>query len=429
MDSSSYESVRTNDEEEPNICLDESENDDIDKYRPQNQQMHCLNCCSTSMKKKKIIWIQRFGFFLTIFLSIFSIQSLSSWLYFKWETRQHFWRQGPGPFPTNQYELEKYKLGLRLDWPKMYQKLPTDTDTPPPDQEICFVHVGKSAGSTLSCYLGFLHGRCGPIEIDKHSYLPGISKAPGKLSDAVTHMIHVASDDCQKRDFAYYLFVVRDPFERLQSWFTYERHKHGISSHSRSQHDKLFVDCDYDTLNQLGEFGLADRGEEELTKCQRRARYAITGREKYYYHNYFNYGYYVEQVKRNHPNFDPSQALVIRSEHLEADWRSIEVGILHGNQAHGSLDARHTNLSQKRPRDLMVSELARQQICRYLCMEIQIYKDLLHNAQNLIPADVDISIRQLTKNCPVEAATSTCDIDEEFQRKKSKSDDDEEDDD
>jgi hypothetical protein len=109
-------------------------------------------------------------------------------------------------------------FSIRPDWPKLYQKYPADQA---PKTNICFVHVGKSAGSTLSCYLGFMHGRCKRWKKDGSPVIK-LPKAPGLLPDSVTNMIHNGWNDCTDQTFSYFLFVVRDPIKRLQSWFTYE---------------------------------------------------------------------------------------------------------------------------------------------------------------------------------------------------------------
>jgi hypothetical protein len=360
-----------------------------------------------------------------IFILIGSLIILSLWAYEKWETRQHFMRRGPGPFPRNFHQLELYKQGLRPDWPRIYQKLPESmTSSDPNHKEICFVHVGKSAGSTLSCYFGFLYPRCEPhVDQETHMLVPKIEMDPGELSKSVTHMIHAEHNDCTHQEFDYYLYVVRDPLTRLQSWFTYEypRNIHTAEKRSSWEATKIFfIDCVFDSLNQIGEIGLAgpeENGGKNLTTCQRRARYAVTGREKYSFHNSYNYGYYQYQVEHYHNN-TTNRTLVIRSEHLESDWHSIELDILNGDLfLNVSSTFLHTNTSPKRPQDRVLSDVARQRICRYLCYEIQIYKKLLRSARNLKTADVELSMQELRGKCPVEASSTACNIDEAYRQK------------
>lgn len=412
-------------DDDDNLFDDEDEEyGELQKFSGQTQHSRCNSCCRCCGR----CCYRTVAVLILIKMVTFS----TFWIYVKWGTRQHFMRRGPGPFPKNANQLELFRQGLRFDWPVIYQKFPVPDDSNAPKQQICFVHVGKSAGSTLSCYLGFLHGRCQSyFDSDSHSFVPKIKKAPGLLPDAVTHMIHVSYNDCTRQEFDYYMYVVRDPLSRLKSWFTYE-HPMDIPEGPKFKYwsdvQKLYIDCAFDTLNQLGEIGLADNSENDksdLTICQRRARYAVTGREKYYFHNYYNYGYYQNQVERYH-NDSSSKILVIRSEHLETDWNSIEMDILHGevNGSFSSLSSfKHTNSSPKRPQDLVLSDVARQRICRYLCDEIQVYKGLLQSALNLKPSEVEISMRELEFQCPIEALSPTCDIEDEFRRINEDSDD------
>ena len=86
------------------------------------------------------------------------------------------------------------------------------------DEEICFVHVGKTAGSTIGCLLGFsLHCQdTKPVE--------------GILVERTTHIFHGDVYDCRD-DSSYFLFVVRDPIERARSAFNYDRPKFGQFYH------------------------------------------------------------------------------------------------------------------------------------------------------------------------------------------------------
>jgi hypothetical protein len=415
--------------EEEALCGDDDNDEEygeLHKFSKHKRSSRCGSCCQCCGRCC-------YRTILTL-IAIKIVTFVSLRIYIRWGTRQHFMRRGPGPFPKNIDELVLYRQGLRFDWPKIYQKNPIPRrHSNAPNPQMCFVHVGKSAGSTLSCYLGFLHGRCeSHYDETTHERIPKIGKAPGLLlPDAVTHMIHVSYNDCTHQDFDYYLYVVRDPLSRIQSWFTYE-HPMNIAKGPKFRYwsdvQKLYVDCAFDTLNQLGEIGLAEIGETEnaeLSICQRRARCAITGREYYYFHNYYNYGFYLDQVERYHSD-SSTKTLVIRSEHLETDWNSIELDILHGDGEQGSFHSfssfRHTNSSPKRPQDLVLSDVARERICRYLCDEIQVYKGLLQSALNLKPSDVETSMQELKMKCPIEALSTTCSIEDEFQRQNDNAD-------
>jgi hypothetical protein len=409
-------SVIENDDDDDDDDIDDLGDEEFGGYPipAKKQQIHRIACCCQCLSRTMLILV-------LISLAMF----LSFWASVKWETRQHFMRRGPGPFPKNYEQLVLYKQGLRPDWPRIYQKLPESMiSNDPHRKEICFVHIGKSAGSTLSCYFGFLYHRCeAHVDQESHTFVPKIEMAPGKLSKSVTHMIHAEHNDCTHQEFDYYLFVAREPLSRLQSWFTYE-YPWDIPSAKESESWKytkaFFIDCAFGSLNQIGEIGLAgndENGSTNLTICQRRARNAITGRERYSFHNYHNYGYYQYQVEHYH-NDTSNRTLVIRSEHLESDWQSIERVILNGEfLSNASSTFQHTNASPKRPQDSVLSDVARLRICRYLCYEIQIYKRLLQSALNLKASDVEVSMQELRERCPIEAASTVCNIDEAYQQK------------
>ena len=115
------------------------------------------------------------------------------------------------------------------------------------DKSICFVHVGKTAGSTLACYLGFRY-ECG-----EKMHLP-----QGQLLLQTSHLIHNSFNDCRDDD-NYYLFALRDPVSRMKSWFTYERpgpqEQDGVLYRRKKA---LFIDCPFETFSDLVEKGLGD---------------------------------------------------------------------------------------------------------------------------------------------------------------------------
>lgn len=47
-------------------------------------------------------------------------------------------------------------------------------------------------------------------------------------------------------------------------------------------------------------------------------------------------------------------------------------------------------------------------LCRGLCEEIQVYKEILHRAENLRPDEIAQSMDELSAQCPTEAQLSQC---------------------
>jgi Sulfotransferase family len=251
--------------------------------------------------------------------------------------------------------------------------------TRPEAVSICFVHVGKTAGSTVGCALGFNLHCHGDIWRPDHSLLHRYT----------THVHHSDINDCSVRH-DYYLVTVRDPVERLLSWYEYERRKLA----------ELRKDCNFRTLNDLAVHGLGESNPWVSRACRDRARRAVVGEEQFGYHAYHNYGYHMRQVPSN------ATVVAIRSEHLVEDWNSIEAYL--GSSARvESFPLRNRAGNSTRWRRILTDE-ARSHLCRHLCDEIQVYKTVLHRAVNLNWTDVDESMAELRRSCPREADLAGC---------------------
>jgi len=149
-------------------------------------------------------------------------------------------------------------------WMDRYPFLPAVDDVPD-ENRICFVHVGKTAGSTLACYLGFQYPAC--------EYR--MMLLPGSLPQWTTNLMHTHYDTCMREtNIGMYLFTLRDPVARMQSWFRYE-HPYSEQVHDYRYKKLLFVDCNFHSLEELG--GPRGLGGKGSTECSRRAWWAMQG--------------------------------------------------------------------------------------------------------------------------------------------------------
>lgn len=302
----------------------------------------------------------------------------------------------------------------------------------PDEKRICFVHVGKTAGSTLACYLGFDYSHCATGENNTYSTNIPSNKLLASAYDTIkemipsnsilphvtTSMIHKSTDSCledigiNNDHMSMYLFIVRNPYSRIQSWFEYERINNktttNIQQSSSYQIKKpLYIDCQFQTLNQLG--GKTGLGGKNNTLCSRRAFRAISGVTGYNTHNYYNYQYYYNKVLNDHtknPNI-----IVIRTEHIEYDYNQIEINILHnihGPPLNDNYTFTHKNKSPKLLDDMYIDIVSKHNICAALCYEIQTYKMILQNAINLNKIDYITSMNELSIDCPIQVGTNTC---------------------
>jgi hypothetical protein len=111
----------------------------------------------------------------------------------------------------------------------------------PRDDSICFVHVGKTAGSTVGCYLGFSHHCANTTMLD------------GVLPMITTHLFHNDVDNCYD-DAAYYLFVIRDPVERAKSAFYYNRPDEDCNDMHWEDYEKFYLECPFFTFESKSLF-------------------------------------------------------------------------------------------------------------------------------------------------------------------------------
>jgi len=273
-------------------------------------------------------------------------------------------------------------------WTDRYPFLPRIDDVPD-DKRVCFVHVGKTAGSTLSCFLGFQYPAC--------DYRMKV--IPGYLPQYTTNVIHTRYDTCERENIAVYLFTLRDPLKRLMSWFTYERPNRNTSERQVKIKRPLYIDCGFQTMNQVGEA----MSEGNSTVCSRRAWRAVQGLQGFMSHNKYNFGYYWSRIRHHRT----ARIAVIRTEHLQDDWASVEMISLNGPK-NITYDFGKKNQSHKNKEDTYLSKEAHRNLCDGLCEEIQIYKLVLQRAENLTPNDVEVSMQELKESCPVEAVAERC---------------------
>lgn len=279
-------------------------------------------------------------------------------------------------------------------WARKYFFLPQPNKSAG-DKSLCFVHVGKTAGTTIACYLGFRYRG------EEQFMMP-----KGRLRDNTVHAFHNWINDCPDDD-DYYLFATRDPISRIQSWFTYERplSYRGEQDIESLQQKRLFIDCPFPHLNNLAEDGLGDNPTVPKT-CRKRAFDAIRGYRIFYRHNFYNYQWYLDHVPKEKP------LMVLRQEYLATDWTSAEAFLarLANDTSHFAITFPHRNRSPiVAEADKYLSEKALKNLCAVLCKEIQAYKTILDRSVNLSPEDKAASLESLGQKCPREVEDPKCD--------------------
>lgn len=269
-----------------------------------------------------------------------------------------------------------------------------------PENSICFVHVGKAGGSAVGCSLGF----------SLHCH--GSKQKQGQLPKLTTGVFHKDVYNCHDNS-AYFLFVLRDPIDRAQSAFNYERPIRSDEDESDEypRIKEFYRDCPFWTFDEMIQNGVlspekvSDENQDGSPPdvCHTRAIGSLRGTENHASHLYYNYQYYYEAVPQD------AQILVIRNEHLIDDWNLLE-SFVGGNRS-VIADVQSIPKSNSYPHsaeDLFLSEESRVALCHELCNEIQIYKSILERAANLDEMQLQVSLDELAAKCPEEATAEIC---------------------
>jgi hypothetical protein len=318
----------------------------------------------------------------------------------------------------------------------------------------CLVHVGKTAGGTLSCRFGTWLAKSCHVH-HRHPQSNNSSRSnsnhqmPSPLRDFVRGKFHKATDwGCLNKRGGVsqqiprtWLFTLRHPLDRIASWFQYENILFNHVNEIAGNRPALFRDC-FETLDDLSQFGLqvafqynnnnnnetdafvngssvyfsekknrnhdGDGDPECSNQCAKRAWDAVTGHVGYQYHNFYNYRYYLDWVEhvmgggegRRGSSFRNFTILVIRSEHIEEDWTTLEVLYGGNNNVSSKWYHRDDDAPRRHQSNSSVHPDSYPNLCRALCKEIEVYTWLLHQAINLTPHQRQESLEELRAKCP-----------------------------
>jgi len=250
------------------------------------------------------------------------------------------------------------------------------------------------------------------------------SVTPGLLPQYTTRLFHSDEYNCFD-DSSYYLFVVRNPLDRLVSAFNYDRPADGNWTTffqqkpylQRTNITQLHLDCPFDSIDTLARLGLSDEGNV-TDVCKHRAGAFIDGTEYLGIHSYWNYQFHLEGVPNN------ARIITIRQNNLVDDWNTIEhlIGgeeqvlgpnqtvLLHQNEHIVASTNIRNDTNDFLVDEKFLSDESRALLCDRLCNEIQAYKKILSISVNLNEEQVQQSINEVKKSCPKEADTTLCSL-------------------
>ena len=295
----------------------------------------------------------------------------------------------------------------------------------PKPRSISFLHVGKAGGSSVSCNIkasfkfgkrhcpGYEHGNKLKYAYDAHN--------DSAISQQVSCYVHY-----NERLYCYnnptFLVNIRNPVHRLISWYLYEHRENWdvtvdhITYPNRPKHcgQQMLFAC-YPTLDSLATVGLAgqrpsdgeilkighDLGEDQ---CRLWAWAAVRGRVPASFHNVWNYEWYLHYLLDRKAGGKDLEIFLLRIEHLDEDWSNLD-SFLGGTGSPLPKSRSHNNDASEKQlavSDRYISAEGMKNLCRALCREIQVYKQILSIADNLSKEQVEESLRELSETCPKE---------------------------
>lgn len=278
------------------------------------------------------------------------------------------------------------------------------------ETRFCLIHVGKTAGSKVSCELGQLYGEF---------YCDFRKKRKSALKEAFIGSSHMygARKQCEHSNFDSFLYTLRNPLDRLVSWYYYEHPSTPIFSNKlycknvRKFHKHL-PDIPDGCFETLEDFASNCINTTNATECQRLAYKVASGQELCGCsgHNSLGYKHYHQMMQKLTQSNITYTLLAIRTEQLAEDWDKLEGAFQRHYNTEPGLNGTvrfrtRSGIVQKTLNGTKPTTLSRQgrlNLCRALCQEVQVYKELLFAAENLDEAQVNESLSQLVASCPEE---------------------------
>ena len=327
------------------------------------------------------------------------------------------------------------------------KKVPSYTKSVSPSQRsIVFVHVGKAGGDTIR---GTLRSSCtwSPYEHirrqcrdEMHSNQPETALSRSMMGVIHTKRRYPIHGAQQATTF---LWSVRNPIDRITSWFYYSHPRNCGLVDSKSpacaiqqkQHGGWAYDFYIKCFSDINDFAFAlnhhNQGtylEDPMKKkkkkkkkkktmmtittnatttktttgmsCTEIAHLGLSGNIPDAGHLYYNYRYYANLTILAYPW---KEILVVRAEHLWKDLQTIENLLWGGGPVLRNEDyVNHTHGSEKSYRSSL-SSAGSKILCCHLHEEIRIYLRVLGQGLNLNDVDRESSLQSLLTTCGVDS--------------------------
>lgn len=281
------------------------------------------------------------------------------------------------------------------------------------NRNIAFVHIGKTGGTTASkmirrqCTFSSDIACAKHIAVEEYKSIPKSNET--QISKQVQEYYHVRKVNATK--YNSFIISVRHPIDRLISWFLHEHPLNGLLPRRKDDDILNLFEC-YKEINDLATIGLQPTlsNDEKKRYCQLLARYYVTGKLNRSQHSTANYHYYTNDLLHEY-NSSQKEIFLLRTNYFWKDWESINY-ILGGGH-NSTIEINHHTHRQNKEHKVIVSNRTISlgglvNFCKFLCAEIQLYKELIYRAANLNDMDKDTSLNELKETCPIQAIQPIC---------------------
>lgn len=277
-----------------------------------------------------------------------------------------------------------------------------------PDRVITYLHVGKTGGTTLN---SVLRSNCEWMNLafaKKQCFenLHGNSRISNLTRTSIHCGMRPKNRNWYKRSNSF-LVTLRNPISRLVSAFNFEHPKNN-NNKGKGVRKSFYGNC-YDTFPNL----VNDLVAKNKTDCVREATELLRGNNASIHlnpHIVWNNRFYANFI----PDLNTSEILVLRTEHLWSDWRSLDRLLggpgampLEDNstlavESHGSESFQVTSGTE----EMLEGGLQWLTLCCVVYDELVVYQTLVFRAVNLKPSEMEDTLAVLYRQCGISLPVS-----------------------
>ncbi|KAG7340802.1 sulfotransferase family protein [Nitzschia inconspicua] len=315
------------------------------------------------------------------------------------------------------------------------------------DNDILLIHVGKAGGTSIRKLILTASEQCEDYyseddtsEDNPENWEEHVDLAQACAFSVVTtgsKLVHLNRRHEVLHKYDHFLVPLRNPVDRLISWFYYETSFLSDPKPIRQSARLAYLMHCYKDFNSLVTDGLKvspvnklyeTRKSKVQAQCRQLARQCLTGEYPCYAHNFYNYEWYLERLllwkgdyvnpkNENGGGLNDFVKLqnggkdfridVLRVEHELDDLNRTLVlwtnGLVSSPYSEESLLNEYTHVrpngrvSKPKP----VEQEGLEMLCRSICPELIVYKKILYHADNLYDHEVQESYDELDERCGI----------------------------